>query len=251
MLKASAEILEFINPEKGVEMGELFISDLTANDFDFFQRSLCGKFRTDEFYDKDSLSFNLAYQTFMIAKESGVSSQMFRKRIKDFVAKFRYTVNHWQPDDILKLSEQPKLYPQSWVEKQLREDKHAWSKVQGYEVGEHVLYTWKWENVPLKKFVAKQTKPDFSREPLAESNEQTADSYESEMVKLRKENLKYKMKLEDYEKENQRLRRNLFELERNVSEMRSVQKNENALNKKEQVAENSNRTTSNFDENEK
>lgn len=226
-LKASTEILDFPNPEKGVELGEVFVSDLSANDFDMLQRSLCGKFRTDEFYDKESLGFNLAYQTFMIAKENGISSERFRKLIRDFVAKFRYTINHWQPDDILKLGEQPKLYPRSWVMKQMREDKDVWNKVQGYKVGKHVLYAWKWDDVPLDKFVPEKLKPDY--EKGVPKRKRFEEFKKSEIVNLRAENLNLKIKLEDCLKENNRLQKNILELEQVLRDLKKINNDENEL----------------------
>jgi hypothetical protein len=230
-LRASVDVLGIQNPEKGVTFGELFISNLTANDLDQLLGSLCAKFRTDQFYDKQSWSFDLAYQTFMIAKENGISQSKFRRLVRDFVASFKYTINHWQPDDILKLSEQPRLYPRSWVMRQMKDDPKVWEKLAMYEVGDHVLYAWKWEDVPLKRFVPRKARAESRGEDSGTRSQSGIGSWElengaerseeePEVVRLVRENLKLKIKLDEMSKEKKELLREMAELERLVEELR-------------------------------
>jgi hypothetical protein len=228
-LRASAAVLDLINPEHGVGFGELFISDLNANDLDEMLTMLSAKFRTKDFFDKNSLSFNLAYQTFQTAKESGISSNKFKKLVRDFVVKFKYTINHWQPDDILKLAEQPRLYPRSWVMRQMKDDPKVWEKLAMYEVGDHVLYAWKWEDVPLKRFVPRRARAEeFNQKTPPTSPDNTPQSplgkrggqETSEFAKVVKENLKLKIKLDEMVKEKNEFLRKMADLQELVEGLR-------------------------------
>jgi len=210
-LRASAEVLEFINPERGITFGELFISDLADNDLDSFLLALSGKFRSADFFDAQTTSHHLAIMTFDIAKDEGISSERFKKQVRAFVVNFKYGVNNWQPDDILKLSEMPRLYPYDWVMKQMKDEPKIWEKVQGYEVGSEVLYAWKWDSVPLKKFYPKQAK-------IAEAK-QEVPALENE-IKTREKTV-YSFYLE-MEKENKGLRNYLELLKNENLELRNL-----------------------------
>jgi len=211
--------IEKINSEKGMVLGDLLESDLTLDDYMYFLRSMSGKFRNTNFLEKDTVEWNLANATFRVAKENGFSSEKFRSQVEDFVVKFKYTINHWQPDDILKLSEQPRLYPRSWVMRQMKDDPNVWEKLAMYEVGDHVLYAWKWEDVPLKRFVPRKARAE-SEVRGARGEDSGTRGEESEVVMLISENLKLKIKLDEMLKEKKEFLRKMADLERLVEEMR-------------------------------
>jgi hypothetical protein len=202
-----------INPDEGIALFSVIKSDLDNNDFLDFLKFMATKFRTKVFYQEKSAEWNLAHLTFRMAKEHGYTKKYFRKCLEDFIINFQYTVAQWQPNHILKLSEQPRLYPRQWVMSKMLEDPHIWEKLKMYEVGNQILYCWKWEDVPLPVFVPKQAKPDYSRQQPEPEKQEISDEKPSQIVTLVRENLKLKVQLDDLRQQIKMLQRHIKELD--------------------------------------
>jgi hypothetical protein len=202
-----------VNPEEGIALFSVIKSDLDNNDFLDFLKFMATKFRTKVFYQEKSAEWNLAHLTFRMAKEHGYTKQYFRKCLEDFILNFQYTVAQWQPNHILKLSQQPRLYPRQWVMSKMRDDPHIWQKLTMYEVGDQILYCWKWEDVPLPVFVPKQAKPDYSKPHQEPEKQETSDEKPSKLFEAVRENLKLKLEIDDLKKQIKILQKRIKELE--------------------------------------
>lgn len=212
--------LENINPVQGVALGDVIEAELTLDDYMYFLRSMSGKFRNSSFLEQGTIEWNLANATFRAAKENGFTSDRFRRQVNDFIVNYKYTINHWQPDDILKLAEQPRLYPRSWVMSKMKDDPHVWEKLAMYEVGGRILYCWRWEDVPLPVFVPKKAKPELSsHQPEAETQD-ISDEEPSKLFEAVRENLKLKIKIVEMERESREFARRITGLQELVEQLR-------------------------------